>query len=204
MWGPLRSTWCMLFEHMNQVVKHSALRNNFLNTLDTTATRLAEALAFNLYSERHVDFLKPVMFVQHEEMCGSGSSPIIDMLIGSNRVCLSEESQSIKVQWLWKVKVGNTSYQVGDSVLCSSADTRHVAQIVSLLHISDKLFLQMQLVVDAPRDQVLPSVTWNALRATALAPLEQSAFAELSSISLALLHPVGRSGDTDEVHFLSW
>ena len=83
---------------------HSALRNNFLNTLDTTATRLAEALAFDLYSERHIDFLKPVMFVQHEEMCGTGSSPIIDMLIGSNHVCLSEESQTIKVQWLWKVK----------------------------------------------------------------------------------------------------
>jgi hypothetical protein len=80
-WGPLRSTWCMMFEHMNQVVKFSALRNNFLNTLQFTGTRLAEMLAFNLFSKTHADFSKPVIFVQLEEMCSLGSSPIIDLLI---------------------------------------------------------------------------------------------------------------------------
>lgn len=59
-WGPLRSTWCMMFEHMNQVVKFSSLRNNFLNTLHTTASKLAEALAFDLFTKRHAHFQKPL------------------------------------------------------------------------------------------------------------------------------------------------
>ena len=59
-WGPLRSTWCMMFEHMNQVVKFSSLRNNFLNTLHTTSSKLAEALAFDLYTKRHIHFQKSV------------------------------------------------------------------------------------------------------------------------------------------------
>ena len=168
-WGPLRSTWCMMFEHMNQVVKFSALRNNFLNTLKTTGTRLAETLAFNLFSKRQADFSKPVIFVQLEEMCSLGSSPIIDLLIvcqwlkprlcanklpihpafvspwsqGSGRVLLPAPPLTLKVEWLWKIKIGNYSYQVGDHVLCSTGTLRYIATIVSLLHVDGRSFLQL-------------------------------------------------------------
>lgn len=63
-WGPLRLSWCMMFEYMNQVVKFSGLRTNFLNTLQTTATRLAEKIAFNLYVRKHVHHLKPTLHVR--------------------------------------------------------------------------------------------------------------------------------------------
>ena len=168
-WGPLRSTWCMMFEHMNQVVKFSALRNNFLNTLKTTGTRLAETLAFNLFSKRQADFSKPVIFVQLEEMCSLGSSPIVDLLIvcqwlkprlcanklpihpafvspwpqSSGRVLLPTPLLTMKVEWLWKIKIGNYSYQVGDHVLCSAGTSRCIATIVSLLHIDGRSYLQL-------------------------------------------------------------
>ena len=110
----------------------------------------------------------------------------------------------MKVEWLWKIKIGNYSYQVGDHVLCSTGTLRYIATIVSLLHVDVRSFLQLCLVADSPQDQVLPSVSWDALRAAALAPLQQSTFAELSLISLALLHPVSLVSQPGQVGFLSW
>ena len=145
-----------------------------------------------------------VTFVQLEEMCRFGSSPIVDFLIRTQRVHLDVQSQTIKVEWLWKIKIGNHAFQTGDFVLCSTAGSRYIALILSMLHIAETSFVQMYLVANAPT-LPLPPVTWSDIKEARLASVDQSVFAELASIDLALLHPVaGRSSERAPVRFLSW
>lgn len=206
-WGPLRSTWCMMFEHMNQVIKHSALRNNFRSTLMTAATRTSQKIAFDLFSKVHHDFNQPVIQVSLTEVCFPGSSPTVDFLISQGLVLLGA-SQSVEVRWLTKARIASSAFTPGDIVyasLISDGSKRYVALLMDLLAFNDKVFAQMVFIADAPKGNENPrAVTWADLKGASCAPLQQCTFAEVKNVSLTLLHPTARPDAPNDVHFVSW
>jgi len=204
-WGPLRSTWCMMFEHMNQVpkliqppvalpaltvttvttqvLKHSALRTNFANTLMTAATRLAQSIAFDLYCQTHIDFMKPILVVRLIEMCMRGTSPTIDYLILMGMVAYNEAGLS--VTWLSKAKIANAAFAVNDLVLAGlhspvapSGRVYYLAQILDLFAIESRTFMQLILIKQGTA-RGAPTTTWAELGSAARVALQQCTFAEV-------------------------
>ena len=234
-WGPLRSTWCMMFEHMNQVpkliltplsspptenrrhrattqvLKHSALRTNFADTLMTAATRLAQSLAFDLYCQTHIDFMKPILEVRLVEMCMHGTSPTIDYLILMRMIAYTVAG--LRVTWLSKAKIANAAFAVNDLVLAGlhsplapSGRVYYLAQILDLFAIESQTFVQLILIKQGTA-RGAPPTTWAQLGSAARVALQECTFAEVGSVSLVLLHPVSQRsspGQIEQVSFVMW
>ena len=234
-WGPLRSTWCMMFEHMNQVpkliltplsspptenrrhrattqvLKHSALRTNFADTLMTAATRLAQSLAFDLYCQTHIDFMKPILEVRLVEMCMHGTSPTIDYLILMRMIAYTVAG--LRVTWLSKAKIANAAFAVNDLVLAGlhsplapSGRVYYLAQILDLFAIESQTFVKLILIKQGTA-RGAPPTTWAQLGSAARVALQECTFAEVGSVSLVLLHPVSQRsspGQIEQVSFVMW
>ena len=231
----LRSTWCMMFEHMNQVpkliltplsspptenrrhrattqvLKHSALRTNFADTLMTAATRLAQSLAFDLYCQTHIDFMKPILEVRLVEMCMHGTSPTIDYLILMRMIAYTVAG--LRVTWLSKAKIANAAFAVNDLVLAGlhsplapSGRVYYLAQILDLFAIESQTFVQLILIKQGTA-RGAPPTTWAQLGSAARVALQECTFAEVGSVSLVLLHPVSQRsspGQIEQVSFVMW
>ena len=208
-WGPLRTTWCMMFEHMNQVLKFSALRTNFANTLMTAATRLSQSLAFELFCASQNDFLNVTFQIRLAETCTLGTSPTVDALAARGLVAFDRTTGTINVNWLTKAKIGSSAFVVNDLVLVSltsplgTTRENYLAQILDLVAIGPQTFVQIILII-AGTASGPPKVTWQQLRTAARASLEQCIFVETSALSLTLLHPVSRPDRPSDVSFVSW
>lgn len=200
-----------MFEHMNQVVKHSALRNNFRNTLMAASTQLAQTLAFDLYCGRHTDFMKPILEVRFTEMCVPGASPTIDLVVA--RGISKFDQGTLSVQWLSKAKIANSAFGIGDIVhagmLAPYAQTRsyYVALILDMFAIGPHMLIQLVCLKEATAStakEALPSLTWSELKSASQASLDYSIFVESSALNLQLLHPTGRASNPTELRFISW
>ena len=109
-----------MLEHMNQVVKHSALRNNFRNTLLTSSTRLAEKIAFDIYCGAHAGSNQVELEVSCVEECSQGTSPTIDHLIRLGVLRLATPDGTLEVKWLRKAKLSKSAFTPGDYVQTST------------------------------------------------------------------------------------
>ena len=201
-WGPMRLSWCMMFEYMNQVVKFSGLRSNFWNTTLTTSSRLAEKLAFDMYCKTHLEFLMPKLDVRMVEECVPGTSAAIDFLVRTHMLTLT--MGSISVSWLSKVRIGRSAFQIGDYVIATSATGSYVALVMDLLQAGAKNFIQLSVLVQVTPDAPFPPLTWADLSAAARVHFNATEFIEINQISLTLLHPLSRTDTPNAVHFLSW
>jgi hypothetical protein len=123
----------MMLEHMNQVVKHSALRNNFRNTLLTSSTRLAEKIAFDIYCGAHAGSNQVELEVSCVEECSQGTSPTIDHLIRLGVLRLATPDGTLEVKWLRKAKLSKSAFTPGDYVQTS---TGHVALLMDLFQVN--------------------------------------------------------------------
>lgn len=207
-WGPLRLTWCMMFEHMNQVIKNSGLRSNFLNTLLTTSTRLGQKLAFSLYCREHQDYLKPTVQTRCVEYCVPGSSATVDALISLGMIALDNDG-SVVVKWLSKLTITRVAFRVGDYVRCSTRNQHQAVSqlclLLNLLMVGDSIIAHVAVVTSMDSSTNIPALTWAELKAAnSLDNTTHREFIYTSQTELTLLHPVSRPQSPSEVTFLSW
>ena len=190
-----------MFEHMNQVVKHSALRNNFRNTLLTSSTRLAEKIAFDIYCGAHAGSNQVELEVSCVEECSQGTSPTIDHLIRLGVLRLATPDGTLEVKWLRKAKLSKSAFTPGDYVQTS---TGHVALLMDLFQVNGTIIFQLCLLAQGPHLRDDLKLTWALLEAATCAPLDQCSFASMEELSLQLLHPTSTEKEPSVVRFMSW
>ena len=157
-----------MLEHMNQVVKHSALRNNFRNTLLTSSTRLAEKIAFDIYCGAHAGSNQVELEVSCLEECSQGTSPTIDHLIRLGVLRLATPDGTLEVKWLRKAKLSKSAFTPGDYVQTS---TGHVALLMDLFQVNGTIIFQLCLLAQGPHSRDDLKLTWALLEAATCAPL---------------------------------
>lgn len=211
-WGPLRLSWCMMFEHMNQVVKFSGLLSNFHNTLKSTSIRLAERLAFNLYCEKHKDFLKTGIHVHHEEVFILGMpnmSPTIMYLISTNQLGIGS-SVTFNIQWISRIDISSSlviriqDYVAYSSLMRSDESTTNIACVRDMFHICGIVIMQMAVIMRCDTQQTVPPVPWSSLTDSHNLPIEVCEYIDVAQFSIRLLHPSTRKQTPNIAAFLCW